>query len=160
MGTYTLKAEPGQLKAIMTQVFDAPRSLVFRAYTDRELITQWWGPAEYTTTIDKFEPRSGGSWRFVQRGSKGDTYAFHGVYHEVTAPQRIVQTFEWEGLPGHATFEIATFEEQGGRTTVTSTSIFESVEDRDGMLGAGMEEDAPRVTERMSKLLEKLKKSM
>ena len=102
--------EPGSLEIVITMTFDAPRELVFKAYTDPALITQWWGPRYLTTEIDTLEAREGGRWRFVQSDSDGNAHAFHGVFHEVSAPDRIVQTFEYEGWPGHAQLETAVFE--------------------------------------------------
>src|SRR5882672_9477732 len=113
-----ITAEPGKQEIWIEREFDAPRELVFKAYTDSKFIPQWWGPRQYTTTIDKNEPKSGGSWRYVGK-SKDKEYAFHGVYHEVLAPERIIGTFEFEGLPetGHVEFDTAKFEAlPGGRT--------------------------------------------
>jgi uncharacterized protein YndB with AHSA1/START domain len=150
-------AEPGKMEVYVTSTFDAPRELVFRAYTDPALVTQWWGPRYLTTTIDKFEPRSGGSWRFVQRDPDGNEYAFHGVYHEVAAPERIIQTFEWEGMPGHVTLETATFEDVGGKTRVVAQSVFQSFEDRDGMVASGMEVGVNEGYEQLVEVLAALK---
>jgi uncharacterized protein YndB with AHSA1/START domain len=87
-------AERGKQEVIITRVFDAPREFVFKAYTDRDQIPQWWGPKRFTTTIDKMDVKPGGLWRFVQRDAAGNEYAFHGVYHDVRSPDRIVDTFE------------------------------------------------------------------
>ncbi len=122
------------------RVFDAPRDRVFAAYTDPELIPEWWGPRETTTVVDEMDVRPGGAWRFVMRNSDGSESGFRGTYREVTPPERIVQTFEWEPMPGHVSVETATFEDLGDRTKVTTTSIFHTTEERDGMLGSGMEE--------------------
>jgi uncharacterized protein YndB with AHSA1/START domain len=83
--------------------------------------------------------RQGGTWRFVQRGSDGE-YAFNGVYKEIVRPERLVDTFEFEGMPGYVSLETAVFEEHGGKTKVTGTALFETNEDRDMMLKSGMEE--------------------
>jgi hypothetical protein len=98
-----ITAEPGKQELIIVREFDAPRDLVFRAYTDPELFKRWIGPRGYTTRIEAFEARSGGSWRYVQTDKDGNEYGFHGVNHDVTPPERIIQTFEYEGLPesGH-----------------------------------------------------------
>ena len=132
-------AERGKQELIITRVFDAPRKGV-QAHMDPDLVPQWWGPRRYTTVIDKMEARPGGSWRFVQYDAAGNKYAFRGVYHDVDSPERIVGTFEFEGTPGHVSLETTTFEEMGGRTKVTSRSVFQTVEDRDKMIKAGMEE--------------------
>ena len=126
---------------------------MFRAYTDPDLIPQWWGPKRFTTEIDKMDARPGGVWRFVQHDAAGNKYAFHGVYHEVLSPGRIVDTFEFEGMPGHVSLETATFEETGGKTRVTTRSVFQTVEDRDGMLKSGMEEGVYESMDRLAGLL-------
>lgn len=134
-------AEPGRQEIIVTRVFDAPRELVFKAYTDPNSIPHWWGPAYLTTTVDKMDVRQGGIWRFVQHDAAGNEHAFHGVYHESLAPERLVLTWEYEGLPGHVLLETITFEEQlGGKTKLTDRSVFQTQEDRDGMLQAGAKE--------------------
>lgn len=157
MSSLNIVAEAGSTQLQMTREFNAPPALVFRAYTDATLITRWWGPRYLTTTIDKLEARSGGSWRFVQRDPDGNEYGFHGVYHEVTAPERLVYTFEYEGMPGHAMLESVTFEDLGGRTRVIVGGAFQSVEDRDGMIASGMEEGAKESNERLDELLAELR---
>jgi uncharacterized protein YndB with AHSA1/START domain len=100
--------------------------------------------------------RPGGVWRFVQRGPDGSEYAFNGVYREIAPPQRIVSTFEFEGMPGHVSVETLTLEEHTGKTKVTSMSLFQTVEDRDGMLQSGMEAGAAETYDRFAELLEAL----
>jgi len=111
--------EPGKQEIVVRRVFDAPRDLVFKACTDPNLIAKWWGPRRYTTTVDKMEVRPGGAWRFIHRDDAGNEFAFSGVYHDITAPERTVQTFEFEGLPGHVMLDTATFEELDGKTKLT-----------------------------------------
>src|SRR5439155_19916464 len=135
------------------RVFDAPRDRVFAAFTDPKLVPEWWGLRETTTVVDQMDVRPGGSWRFVIRNSDGSETAFRGTYREVTPPERIVQTFEWEGLPGHVSVETATFEELGDRTKVTTTSLFHTNEERDGMLGSGMEQGMNEAYARLGELL-------
>ena len=137
----------------MTRVFDAPRDLVFKAVTDPTMIPQWWGPRRLTTTVDQLDLRPGGVWRFVQHDAEGNEYAFHGVYQEIVPPERIVQTFEWEGLPGHVSVETMTLEAHDGKTTMTARSVFATAEDRDGMLQSGMEEGARETWDRLAELL-------
>ena len=150
-------AERGKQEVIITRVFAAPRTLVFKANTDRNLISQWWGPKRFTTTIDKMDVKPGGQWRFVQRDAAGNEYAFHGVYHEVRSPERIVDTFEFEGMPGHVSLETCTLEDIDGKTKVMTKSVYQSVEDRDGALASGMEEGVLETMDRLAELLEKLK---
>ena len=138
------------------RVFDAPRDRVYAAYTDPALIPEWWGPRGMTTTVDVMDVRAGGSWRFVMPGADGSETGFRGTYREVTAPERIVQTFEWEGMPGHVSVETAEFEDLGDRTRVVTTSIFHTTEERDGMLGSGMEGGLNETYQRMDELLERL----
>lgn len=156
-----ITAEPGKQELFITREFDAPRELVFKAHTDPELYAQWLGPRDLTTTFEIFEPVSGGRYRFIQKDKAGNEYAFHGVNHDVTAPERIIGTFEFEGLPeaGHVLLETTKFEAlPSGRTRITSQAVFQSVEDRDGMVQAGMARGVVEGYERLDEILEKLKK--
>src|SRR5437868_4860003 len=128
--------EPGKQELTITHVFDAPRELVFKAFTDPKLVSQWFGPREYTTTVDKMEARPGGLWRFVQRNENGDEFAFHGVHHDLVAPERIIATFEFEGVPGHVLLQTVNFEPLGQKTRLVEQLVFQSVADRDGMAAA------------------------
>jgi uncharacterized protein YndB with AHSA1/START domain len=138
------------------RVFDAPRDQVFAAFTDPKLIPEWWGPRGGTTVVDKMDVRAGGSWRFVISSPDHGENAFRGTYREVTAPERIVQTFEWEGMPGHVAVETAEFEDLGDRTKVTTTSLFHTTEERDGMLASGMEGGLNETYARLDELLARL----
>jgi uncharacterized protein YndB with AHSA1/START domain len=149
----TVVTTPSDREIVSERVFDAPRERVFAAYTDPELIPQWWGPRGTTTIVDQMDVRPGGAWRFVGRDSDGTETAFRGTYREVTPPERIVQTFEWEGMPGHVVVETATFEDLGGRTKVTATSLFHTSEERDGMLASGMERGLTETHDRLAELL-------
>jgi uncharacterized protein YndB with AHSA1/START domain len=150
-------AEPRRQEIVITCTFEAPPELVFKTYTDPELIPQWWGPRTSTTAVDRMELRPGGLWRFVQRDAGGGDFAFHGVYHEVTPPGRLVYTFEFEGMPGHAMLEAVTFEEHDGGTRLTDRIVYQSVEDRDGMLAAGMETGSSESIDRLAELLAKVR---
>jgi uncharacterized protein YndB with AHSA1/START domain len=129
---------------------------VYKTLTDPKLFPEWWGPRYLTTRVEEFEPRQGGLWRFVQSDPQGNIYAFHGVYHAAKAPELLIYTMEWEGMPGHVLLNIDRFDELDGQTIYTSRSIFETVEDRDGMLQRGMESGTNEVTERISELLAKI----
>jgi uncharacterized protein YndB with AHSA1/START domain len=153
MSRATLTAPPARHDVVLTREFDAPRQLVFDVYTDPQTIPRWWGPRSLTTTVDQMDVRPGGTWRFVQRDAAGNEFAFRGVYHEIVPPERIVQTFEFEGMPGHVVLETAVFEDLGGRTRLTTTSVFQTVEDRDAMVATGMEEGAVDSMERIAELL-------
>jgi uncharacterized protein YndB with AHSA1/START domain len=152
-------AEPGKQEILITREFDAPRELVFKAFTDPELVPQWWGPRRLSTEVDKMDVRPGGQWRFINRDAEGNEYAFHGVYHQVLAPERVIDTFEFEGLPetGHVTLETMKLEElPGGRTKLIAQSVFQSVADRDGMLQSGMDEGVNDSYDRLAELLKKM----
>jgi len=146
--------EPGKHEIIMTRVFNAPRELVFKVMTDPALIPQWWGPRNYTTIVDKMDVQAGGLWRYIQRNQQGDEFAFHGVYHSITPSERVIDTFEFEGMPGHVILETMTMEsEADDKTKVTVSSVFQSVADRDGMLSSGMEAGANESYDRLDHLL-------
>jgi uncharacterized protein YndB with AHSA1/START domain len=152
-----LIAEPGTHEIIMSRVFNAPRELVFKTMTDPTYIPQWWGQRNSTTIVDKMDVQAGGQWRYIQRDQQGNEYAFHGVYHSITAPERVIDTFEFEGMPGHVILETMTLEAQAdGTTKVTASSVFQSVADRDGMLSSGMAEGANETYDRLDELLAKL----
>jgi len=147
---------PGDRDIHIERIFDAPRDRVFAVYTDPALIPEWCGPSSTTTIVDKMEVEPGGSWRFIAREADGSETAFRGTYREVSPPERIVQTFEWEGMPGHVAVETATFEDLGDRTKVTTTSLFHTTEERDGMVGSGMEGGLQETYARLDELLERL----
>src|SRR4030088_2031621 len=149
--------EPGRQDITSTIVLDAPRELVFKAYTDPELFAQWWGPRRYKNEIDTFDSRTGGSWRVVPVGDDGSPPAFPGGNHDVVAPERICATFEYEGVPGHVALQPAAFEPMGNKTKLVAHLVFESVMDRDGMVASGMQEGADESMDRLSELLENMK---
>ena len=159
MAKTQITAEPGVPQIIITREFDAPRDLVFRAYTDPELLVRWLGPYELTTTYDRYELRHGGEWRYVSRDADGNEHGFHGVFHGTPSPDGTVQTFEYEGTPGHVALETLTLEERDGRTLVRSVSSFQSVEDRDQMVASGMERGVRASDERLDALLAELQAS-
>ncbi len=146
-------AEPGRQEASIVRVFDAPPERLFKAFTDPKLMALWWAPRRYSIVVEAMEARPGGSWRILNRDADGE-YWFHGVYHQVS-DKRIVYTFEFEGMPGHVLLGIVTFEDLNGRTKLTEKSIFESVEDRDGMMKSGMEDSGPEIMDRLADLVEK-----
>ena len=147
---------PSERELVMTRVFNAPRELVFKAHLDPEQVAQWWGPRAYTTIVDKLEARPGGAWRFINRRADGSEEAFRGEFRELVPPERITWTFEWEGMPGHIGLDTMTFTEHDGQTTLTTTSHFNTREERDGMLANGMEGGANESADRLEELLERL----
>jgi uncharacterized protein YndB with AHSA1/START domain len=144
-------------EVVMSRLFDAPRALIFKMYTDPKHITQFLGPKKYINVVDKMDVRVGGIWRFIQRDDKGKEFAFNGIYKEIDAPKRLAYTFEFEGMPGHILLETLTFEEKKAKTMLTANVLFQNIEDRDGMLNSGMESGATESWDRLAELLERMK---
>jgi uncharacterized protein YndB with AHSA1/START domain len=153
MSKTQITAEPGIPQIIIEREFDAPRDLVFKAFTDPELIVQWLGPRELTMRIEEYDVQDGGRWRYVSTDPDGNEFGFHGLFHGTPSPDGTVQTFEFEGMPGHVTLETLTMAERDGRTHVRTVSSFQSVEDRDGMVASGMEHGVHDSHERLTELL-------
>jgi uncharacterized protein YndB with AHSA1/START domain len=154
----TIKAEPGRQELFITREFDAPSALVYRAHIDPELYVQWLGPRGYEMVLETFEPYSGGRWRYIHKNEQGNEFGFHGVFHEVS-PERMIQTFEFEGLPqsGHVILDTMKLESlPGNRTRISIQSVYQSVEDRDGMIQSGMERGVNEGYERLDEVLAKL----
>ena len=144
-------------EVVLTRVFNAPRALVYRAHTDPDLIRQWWGLRSNTTIVEKIDVRPGGMWRFIQRDAEGHEFVFYGEYREVILLERLVNTFEFEGVPGHIILDTLIFEElPDGRTKLTATSLFETIGDRDGILSSGMESGSNQAWDRLGELLARL----
>ena len=143
---------PSDKEIVMTREFDAPRELVFEAHSSCEHMSQWWGPRGYEFAKCELDFRPGGTWRVVQRDPEGQEFAFRGEYREIVRPERIVWTFEFEGMPG-ASVETLTLEERDGKTLFTGTSVFATTEQRDAMLESGMEGGANESMERLDEYL-------
>src|SRR5574337_738090 len=153
-----ITAEPGAQELFITREFEAPRELVFKAHTDPNLFVQWLGPRGYEMKLETFEPVSGGRYRYIHKDQAGNEYGFHGSFHEI-ALERMIQTFEFEGYPGHVSLDSMALEElPGNRTRITIHTVFQSVADRDGMIQSGMERGVNDGYERLDELFEKLKK--
>jgi uncharacterized protein YndB with AHSA1/START domain len=136
--TAAIEADPALPIIRITRDFTATPEQLFRAHTDPELFRQWVGPDSITTRIDHWDARPGGSWRFVG-WRDGDEFAFRGCFHEVR-PDRIVQTFTWEGDPDGVALETMWFEDLGDeRTRLCVQSLVDSFEGRDAWLRSGME---------------------
>ncbi|HYU56540.1 MAG TPA: SRPBCC family protein [Actinomycetota bacterium] len=148
---------PSDREIVMTRVFDAPRDLVFEAHTSCEHMRHWWGPRRYEIADCEIDFREGGAWRVVHR-APGEEHVFSGEFREIVRPERITWTFEWGGAPGHGSVDTLTLEEHDGKTTLTTTSVFSAVEDRDGMLESGASEGAAETWDRLAEYLEVLKK--
>jgi uncharacterized protein YndB with AHSA1/START domain len=147
---------PSEREVVLTREFDAPRELVFEAFSKPEHIRHWWGQKGSTVVVDTMDFRPGGAWRFVERAADGSEHGFRGQYRDIQRPERITWTFEWEGLPGHVSVETMVFEDLGNRTRVVGTTVFASVEDRDGMVQSGMEQGAAESYDRLEAYLQTL----
>lgn len=148
-------AEPGKQELFIIREFDAPRELVFRAHTDPEIYKKWVGPHGMKMTIEHWDCRDGGTYKYTHERD-GHKYAFFGTYHEVTAPERFIGTFEFDGLPerGHVIMGKTTFEDlPNGRSRLTHHSVFFSVADRDGMVQSGMERGVAEGYEKLDSIL-------
>lgn len=155
MGKTKISAPPGVPYIDMEREFDAPRELVHQAYLDPQLVVQWLGPRQYTMTIDQWDARDGGAYRYVHSDGNS-SHGFHGVFHSM-AIDSMVQTFEYEGAPGHVSLDTQVVEDLcNGRSRVRSHSIFMSVEDRDAMVENGMGEGVEDGYNRLDELLVKL----
>lgn len=146
---------PAEREIVLTRWFDAPRRLVFEAWTKPEHLARWWGPRCYTLSVCEVDLRPGGAWRFGLRGADGEEHPFKGVYHEITPPARLVMT-ECYDNPGtgrpewHTTLDL---EEHDGKTKLTITCVFPSAEARDAHLDAGMERGASESYDRLEEFL-------
>jgi len=148
----TITAPPGQPFIEFEREFDAPPDLVYRAFLEPELIVQWLGPRKYEMVLDKFDPRAGGEYRYIHRNAEAE-WAFHGVFHSM-AMDNMVQTFEFEGAPGHVSLDRQSIEAlPGGRSRILGHSVFQSVAARDAMVENGMAEGVEDGYNRLDELL-------
>ncbi|TFV91769.1 polyketide cyclase [Blastococcus sp. CT_GayMR20] len=146
-------ADPDVPLVRIIREFDAPPEKVYRAHVDPELVARWMGPKDLQVRIESWDCRTGGSWRFVNIAG-GEEYAFRGCFHEVRPNELIVQTFTWEGMPDGVALEKLSFEVLGnGRTRLTTTSLVDSFEGRDGFLASGMEVGVNEGYEKLDDLL-------
>jgi uncharacterized protein YndB with AHSA1/START domain len=156
MRTTDIKAPEGLPFVDIEREFDAPRELVFRAFTEPELLKQWLGPRKYEMVIDEYDMRDGGRYRYVHRDDAGNEFRFHGVFHGEPTLDRITQTFEFEGAPGHVSLDALSLEDRGGRTVVRTHSVFQAVEDRDMMVASGMGDGVTEGYDRLEELLDSM----
>jgi uncharacterized protein YndB with AHSA1/START domain len=140
---------------VFERTFDAPRELVWKAFTDPELIPRWWGRHGTTTTVAEMDVRPGGSWRYVSRAPDGDDVTFYGKYLEVEPPNQFKWTFlfDVEGVGEQGGPESFTFEDVDGKTKVTSVGHFGSVEELEGAVATGMVAGAVETWDRLEALL-------
>jgi len=149
----------GDREIVMTRVFDAPRALVFKAFTTPELVKQWLlGPPGWSMPVCEIDLRVGGRYRYVWRHTNGNEMGMGGVYREIVAPEKVVATekFDESWYPGEAVGTILLIE-QGGRTTLTQTVLYESREARDGVLKSPMESGVAAGYDRLATLLASMK---
>ena len=153
-GTSTVTT-PTDREIRIERVFNASRERVWKAFTDAKQLAQWWGRG-HKLVIERLEVNRGGHWRFVEHTSEGPQ-GFEGRFREVTAPERLVQTFEWDGMPGYVAVNTITFEDLGGeRTRVITVSLFHTTGERDGMIQSGMETGLNEGYAALDALLEKV----
>lgn len=153
-----ITAKPDKQELFITREFDAPVELLYKAHIDPDIYVQWVGPKDLTMTIDNWDCREGGSYRFTHTRGEHE-YKFFGTFHELSENKRIVGTFEFEGLPerGHVIMGKTTFEElPNERSRLLHQSVFFSVVDRDGMIQSGMERGVVDGYEKLDKLFAKL----
>ncbi len=155
MADLKITAEPGTPFIDTEREFAAPRDLVFRAWTDPELLVRWLGPRNSRMEIKEYDVRDGGRWRYVDRDENGE-YEFRGVFHGAPSPDLFIQTFEFSGWPGHVSLETLRLEERDGRTIARTHTVYQSVEDRDGMVSSGMEHGMREGYEKLDALLAEL----
>jgi uncharacterized protein YndB with AHSA1/START domain len=160
MSNRTLVAEPNQHSIVATCTFNAPRDLVFKLMADPALIPEWWGPRSLTTRVDKMEAWSGGSWRYIVEDKKGNNWTFHGIYHTIEPSVRTVSTNEYEDMPDHVSMETAIFEDYRGGTKMTTTTVFQTVEDRDAMMQSDMQDGSDQSMDRFAELLARVQEKV
>lgn len=145
----------GDREIVITRTFDAPRALVYDALTKVEHVKNWWGPRQYGPVSATADFRAGGHYRFAQGSPQGEV-AFSGEVRE-SSPERIVYIEEFEAMPGHAAVTTVTLDERAGKTFMTLRSVYQSPEDRDGMIGSGMEWGARLACLQLDEVLERMR---
>jgi uncharacterized protein YndB with AHSA1/START domain len=150
----TIEADPNLPTIRIIRDFDAPPDRVFEAWVDPELIVQWLGPKSSEIRIDKWDARTGGSYRYASVQDGEEVAAFYGSFHEVRPGERLVQTFTWEGMPDGVSLETMTFEDLGdGRTRTIGLSVVDSFEGRDAIMASGMDVGVNEGYEKLDALL-------
>jgi uncharacterized protein YndB with AHSA1/START domain len=139
---------PSDREISMTRVFDAPRELVWKAWTERDRVVEWWGQDGFTTTVREMDVQPGGGWCFVMHGPDGTDYDVNAVFIEVVKPERLV--YDHDEPPFRVT---VTFDEDGGGTRITMRSLFASTKERDRVYEDGAREGGPQMFERLREYL-------
>ncbi|HET6987833.1 MAG TPA: SRPBCC family protein [Kribbella sp.] len=150
----TINTPAGTPFVEVTREFDATPAQLFKIVSDPELVAQWLGPRDLDATVEKYDVRPGGTYRYIHRDDSGE-YAFRGVFHTVEPDKLIIQTFEWEGAPGEVCLEKMTLEPTATGVRLHQQSVFPSVESRDQSIEYGM---ANGITDSMDRLAELLAK--
>lgn len=148
-----ITATPGLPFIDAVRDIDASVTEVYRAYTEPALMVQWLGPREMVMEIGEYNASVGGRYQYTHRNPEGLEFGFRGVFHDVAPEDHLVQTFEFDGAPGHASLERVSFVDLGGRTRISVHAVYQSVEDRDAMVGAGMERGMSEGYDRLEELL-------
>lgn len=158
VGKLQVEAPEGRPETIMTRTFDAPRHLVFRAHTSCEHMSHWWGPRNTSFKSCEVDFTEGGNWSVVLTDSDGNDAPFKGEFREIVEPDRITWTFVFDVEPYNADEAVETivFSEQDGRTLVTVTSVYPSIEVRDGVIASGMSEGAAETWDRLEEYAQSL----
>lgn len=151
--TVEIVAEPGRTSFTTRRLIDAPRALVFEAFTKCEHLRRWMGPRSLTMVSCESDLRVGGRYRFVFRAPDGKDVGFSGEFREIVRPARIVRTFVFEPIPDAAALETLELEETDGKTTITTTTVHRTVENRDGHVGSGLEAGMTEGYTRLDELL-------
>jgi uncharacterized protein YndB with AHSA1/START domain len=145
------------LEVIISRVFNSPKALLYKVFTDPKHKAIWWRCNSVTNVSVQMDVRPGGIWRIIQKGEDGKEFAFHGEYLEVIPQEKIVNTSEFEGMPGHVITETTRFKELEGKTKLTITSLFQNKEDLEGMIKAGMESGSNEAMEHIEEILLNIK---
>lgn len=143
---------PTDREVVLTRVFDAPRHLVFDAFSKPELLKRWFGPRGWSLVVCEVDLRVGGGFRFVLRGPEGRDMGMRGVYRAIVPPERSVHMESFDDYPGESQVT-SVFVEQDGTTTLTATVVYPSKEVRDAVIHSGMEDGAAESYDRLAELL-------
>ena len=143
---------PTDTQILITREFDAPKHLVYKAWTTPELIKRWWSGERGEVTLAEVDLRVGGMWRFVLIANAGFEVAFHGEYREIVPNERLVNTEVYEAIPDDFAVNTLTFSEKDGRTTLTMLVDHNSKEARDGHIDSGMEGGMQEAMDKLEKV--------
>jgi uncharacterized protein YndB with AHSA1/START domain len=150
-----LLSTPSDRELRLERIFNAKRERVWKAMTEPDLVAQWWGRGN-RLVIERFEFERGGHWRFIEHSDHGE-HGFEGRYREIVPVERIVTSFEWDGMPAHVAIQTMTLEQlPDGRTKLVSTSLFHTAAERDGMMNSGMEGGANQSYDALDRVLSAL----